>query len=104
VEFAGEAKDGLPVTESHRKITKIKRRTQGLYLGARNGERSGGERDRQQGAAVAAVLRGGCAVEREERKGGARAEEEIRRTLYRAEGEGEEACKAVGGEVGGAGH
>jgi hypothetical protein len=53
---------------------------------------------------VAVVLRDGGAVEREERKGGARAEEEIRRTLYRAEGEGEEARKAVGGEVGGAGH
>jgi hypothetical protein len=53
---------------------------------------------------VAVVLRGGTAVEREERKGGARAEEEIWRTLYRAEGEGEEARKAVGGEVGGASH
>jgi hypothetical protein len=62
--LAGGAKDGLPVTESHGKITKIKRRTQGLYLGAQNGERSGRERDRWRGAAVAVVLRGGGAVER----------------------------------------
>jgi hypothetical protein len=61
-EFAGEAKDGLPVTESHGKITKIKRRTQGLYLGARNGESNGGEGDRRRGAVVAVVLRGGGAA------------------------------------------
>jgi hypothetical protein len=83
-EFAGEAKDGLPVTESHGKITKIKRRTQGLYLGAWNGESSGGEGDRRRGAAVAVVLRGGGAVEREERRGGARDGEEVLLVLYRA--------------------
>jgi hypothetical protein len=102
-EFAREAKDGLPVTESHGKITKIKRRTQGLYW-ARNGERSGGERDRRRGAAVAVVLHCGGSVEREERKEGARGGEEMVLILYRAEGEREEARKAVRGEVGGAGH
>jgi hypothetical protein len=51
---------------------------------------------------VAAVLRGGRTVEREERKGGARGGEETVLILYRAEGEREEARKAVRSEVGGA--
>jgi hypothetical protein len=40
---------------------------------------------------VVAVLRGDRAVEREERKGGARGGEEMVLILYRAEGEREEA-------------
>jgi hypothetical protein len=83
-EFAGEAKDGLPVTESHGKITKIKRRAQGLYLGARNGERSGEERDRRRGAAVAVVLRGGGAALAEQGGEVARGEEETLLVLYTA--------------------
>jgi hypothetical protein len=53
---------------------------------------------------VAVVLRGGGAVESGERKGGVREMQGVVLILYRTEGEREEACKAVGGEVGGGRH
>jgi hypothetical protein len=46
---------------------------------------------------VAAAFRGGGAVVREVRKGGARGGEEVLMRLYRVEEEGEDARKAVGG-------
>jgi hypothetical protein len=46
---------------------------------------------------VTVALRGGGAVVREVRKGGARGGEEVLMPLYRVEEEGEEALKAVGG-------
>jgi hypothetical protein len=69
-EFAGEAKDGLPATNSHGKNTRRKRRGRGTYLGVWKGGRGTGEGDRRRGAVVVAVLRGGRVVEREERKEG----------------------------------
>jgi hypothetical protein len=53
---------------------------------------------------VAAVLRGGGAVESRKRKVGVREMQGVVLILYRAEGEREEARKAVGGEVGGGHH
>jgi hypothetical protein len=46
---------------------------------------------------VVAAFRGGSAVVREVRKGGARGGEDVLMHLYRVEEEGEEVRKAVGG-------
>jgi hypothetical protein len=73
------------------------RRRRGILPGV------GGEEEALEGAAqrrsqpVEAALCGGGAAVREVRKGGARGGEEVFLPLYRAEGDGERARKAVGG-------
>jgi hypothetical protein len=70
--IAGDGQKDFPCTKIHGKRTEMKMGTWGTYREAWRGGRGTGEGDRRRGAAVVAVLRGGRAVEREERKGGAR--------------------------------
>jgi hypothetical protein len=83
------AKRGLPCTIRDGESTKLKRRTRGTHLGARNRGKGAGEGDRGGAADCGGELRGGGTAGRGKGKEVVREEQGVLRTFYRVEEEGE---------------